>query len=803
MTDTFPRQNARTQHFTLGVPRSFQISPDGDRIVFLRSKGGSDPVTCLWLLDVASGTERLIADPAQLGAAGAEPDEAEKARRERSREQAAGIVAFGCDADVRLAVFGLAGQVYAADLTGAAAGSRDGPAGASDGAGAGGHAAGDSGHAAGDGDGDGASGVREVPVLGPAADPRPDPAGRLVAYVCDGALRVTDLASGEDRAIAAPGDAPETSFGLAEFLAAEEMGRGRGYWWAPDSAALLVARVDESPVQRWHIADPSNPGRPAAVVRYPAAGTPNADVSLVLATLGGQHTPVSWDRAAFPYLVTTCWADQGAAADPPLIVVQSRDQREMRILAVDRRSGVTTVVRADTDPHWLDIIPGVPARTAGGRIVWTADSGGAHRLIVATADELSAGRAVPVTPDELQVREVLSVNGETVLFAASDAEPTETGLWTYDPAGLARLAPGGAAGDGAPGGGGPGTLTGRRAGGTTVIVRRSLDRDGATIDVLRDARADAQAAAGTQAGAGAQAAAGTQAGAGAQAAAGAPAGAESPLPRATPVARITSLADTPLLPVPRPDIFPAGEHGIRTALLLPSWHQPGAGRLPVLMDPYGGPHGQLVKASRGSFLTSQWFAEQGFAVVIADGRGTPGRGPGWEKAVAGDLAGPPLDDQVTALLAAAARCADLDLGRVAIRGWSFGGYLSALAVLRRPDVFHAAVAGAPVTEWRLYDTHYTERYLGHPDGSADAYDSCSLLTDAHKLSRPLLIIHGLADDNVVVAHSLRLSSALLRAGRPHSVLPLSGVTHMAGQEEVAENLLLLQVDFLRKALGTP
>ena len=482
MTDTFPRQNARTQRFTLGVPRSFQISPDGDRIVFLRSKGGSDPVTCLWLLDAATAVEHLIADPAELGVAGDGPDAAEKARRERSREQAAGIVAFGCDADVRLAVFGLAGQVYAADLTGAAAGS-----GAGDGTGDG----------AGDRARPGASGVREVPALTPAADPRPDPAGRLVAYVCDGALRVTDLASGEDRAIAAPGDAPEISFGLAEFLAAEEMGRSRGYWWAPDSAALLVARVDESPVQRWHIADPSNPGRPAAVVRYPAAGTPNADVSLVLATLDGKHTPVSWDSAAFPYLVTARWAGSGTAADTPLIVVQSRDQREMRILAVDRQTGATTVVRADTDPHWLDIIPGVPARTAGGRIVWTAASGGTHRLIVATAGELSTGRAVPVTPDELQVREVLSVDGETVLFAASDAEPTETGLWTYGPAGLARLA----AGDGAYGEGGPGTLTGRRAGGTTVAVRRSLDQDGATIDVLRDAQTDAQAGTGAPAGA--------------------------------------------------------------------------------------------------------------------------------------------------------------------------------------------------------------------------------------------------------------------------------------------------------------
>ena len=204
---------------------------------------------------------------------------------------------------------------------------------------------------------------------------------------------------------------------------------------------------------------------------------------------------------------------------------------------------------------------------------------------------------------------------------------------------------------------------------------------------------------------------------------------------------------------------------------------------------------------RAAFLSSQWFAEQGFAVVIADGRGTPGRGPEWDRTVAGNLAGPVLEDQVQALESAAGQCADLDLTRVGIRGWSFGGYLAALAVLRCPDVFHAAIAGAPPTDWRLYDTCYTERYLGHPDDEGKAYEQSSLLADAPKLTRPLLLIHGLADDNVVVAHSLRLSSALLAAGRPHSVLPLSGVTHMAAQEDVAENLLLLQVDFLRRALG--
>jgi dipeptidyl-peptidase-4 len=269
------------------------------------------------------------------------------------------------------------------------------------------------------------------------------------------------------------------------------------------------------------------------------------------------------------------------------------------------------------------------------------------------------------------------------------------------------------------------------------------------------------------------------------------------------VAGVASLAESPALPEPRPVLFGAGPREVRTAVLFPSWHEPGKGKLPVLVDPYGGPHAQRVLAARSAYLTGQWFAEQGFAVVIADGRGTPGRGPQWERAVAGDLAGPVLEDQVDALREAAARFGDLDTERVAIRGWSFGGYLAALAVLRRPDVFGAAIAGAPVTDWRLYDTHYTERYLGLPDQDPEPYERGSLINLAERAGepRPLMLIHGLADDNVVVAHTLRLSGALLAAGYPHRVLPLSGITHMASQEAVAENLLLLQLDFLRDALG--
>jgi dipeptidyl-peptidase-4 len=271
-----------------------------------------------------------------------------------------------------------------------------------------------------------------------------------------------------------------------------------------------------------------------------------------------------------------------------------------------------------------------------------------------------------------------------------------------------------------------------------------------------------------------------------------------------PVGELASFAARPGLN-PRARFWVLGERGLRTLVLHPrAQAKVPDGPVPVLLDPYGGPHAQRVVRARNAHLTSQWFADQGFAVVVVDGRGTPARGPVFERAVWGDLAGPVLDDQVDALLAAAERDDRLDLSRVGIRGWSFGGYLAALAVLRRPDVFHAAVAGAPVTDWRLYDTHYTERYLGHPDEHPRHYERTSLLGDAAKLCRPLLLIHGLADDNVVSAHTFQLSSALLAHGRPHQVLPLSGVTHMTPQEIVAENLLRLQVDFLRGALaGAP
>lgn len=698
IADTYPRQYARTQRLSLGEPRNIGVSPDGSRVVFLRSRGGSDLVNCLWVLDVESGEERLVADPKVLLSAGLDSTDdltpEEKARRERLREGADGITSYATDRDVTVYCCTLSGRLFVGGLVSATA--------------------------------------RELVVDGPVFDPRPDPTARRIAYVSGSSLRVTDL-EGNSREIAGPmkfGEPDNITWGSADFIAAEEMGRYRGFWWSGDGERLAVCRVDDSPVQTWFISDPTHPESPPSEVKYPAAGTENARVTLhVFSLADGTRTEVMWDRKALPYLADVTWVGH----DELLITTQSRDQKTLVVALVNAITGTSDEIWTDTSDTWVDLVPGSPDRLPDRRLVVVADRDGWKRLLVG---------GIAMTDVDLNVRSIESCGAAGVVFTANPSDrPEAVSAWRWtDERGVEPLT----SLDG---------VHGIAVGGPTSVVRRastSLAR--ATTTVRRG---------------------------------------ESTI-------NLTSHAEAPLV-TPRVTFARRSGRRIPTALLLPTGHTSGT-KLPVLMDPYGGPHAQRVVDSYAAHCTSQWFADQGFAVLVVDGRGTPGLGTEWERSVHLDLATHVLQDQVDALHAAAADNADLDLTRVGIRGWSFGGYLAALAVLRRPDVFHAAVAGAPVTEWRMYDTHYTERYLGNPSIDPAPYDSTSLLRDADKMSRPLLLVHGLTDDNVVAAHSLQLSSALLAAGRPHEVLPLSGVTHMTPQPVVAENLLLHQLDFLRRSL---
>jgi dipeptidyl-peptidase-4 len=236
-----------------------------------------------------------------------------------------------------------------------------------------------------------------------------------------------------------------------------------------------------------------------------------------------------------------------------------------------------------------------------------------------------------------------------------------------------------------------------------------------------------------------------------------------------------------------------GDREYRAVVVRPRYFQEGV-RYPVILYVYGGPHARMVSARRSPYLLSQWQADHGFVVVTIDGRGTPDRGREWERAIDEDFASVPIDDHVRALHALAETHPEMDMERVGVWGWSFGGYFSAMAVLRRPDVFRAGVAGAPVSEWRDYDTHYTERYLGLPEsGARGPYQRSSVLTYAREEvppedHRPLLVIHGTADDNVYFSHALKLQNTLFRAGRPADLLALSGLTHMVPDATVMRRM---------------
>jgi len=661
------------------------MSPDGSRVIFIRSHSGSDAVNTLWSLDTATGIEHELLDPRTLNTDLFELTAAELRQRERAREGASGVTSYACNRDVTRAVTVLGGSVVLIDLL---------------------------------------SGDATMPSIESGVfDVRLSPDGNTISYLRGTSLCVASL-TGDERVIASDSN-EAVSWGNAEFIAAEEMGRFRGYWWSPDSQSIAACRVDVSPINVWHIADPAHPELPATEHRYPAAGTPNASVSLnIISVATATATPVELS-GNWEYLNSVSWNSAGLIAQ-----TQTRDQKQIDIHSIDSATGKATIVLTDTDGAWVELVSGVPALQRDGTLVTCADRDGARRLLV---------NGVAVTPTTMQVRSVVSTANSIVFIANDISTPWATDAWAFSKSELQQIT---------------------HSNGT-VSITGSLSCYVSRISTLDTERA------------------------------------QFTVHTPTATHNIASLAETSLVQ-PNVRIMSVGPRGIPVAILLP--RDGLSTKLPVLFDPYGGPHAQRVVASRAAYNSSQWFADQGFVVVIVDNTGTPGKGSAWERGVMNDLAQPVLDDQVEILRDLNDLEPRADTSRVGIRGWSFGGYLAALAVLRRGDLFHAGVAGAPVTDWRLYDTHYTERYLGNPSIDASAYEATSLFNDAEHLRQPLLLIHGLADDNVVAAHTLQLSSELLAAGKPHEVLPLSGVTHMTPQEVVAENLLLHQLEFLQRHL---
>jgi dipeptidyl-peptidase-4 len=595
--------------------------------------------------------------------------------------------------------------------------------------------------------------VRELATgKGTLLDPKFSPDGSKVAYVLDHDVYVYDLATDKETAVTKGGTAKKPH-GLAEFVAQEEMHRHSGYWWSPDGKHIAYQETDHDGVEVWYVADPTKPEQPPEAQYYPRPGKKNAAVRLGIIPIGGGETVwVPWDRSVWEYLALVRWDKEG----PLTIVLQDRKQQWMAWLTVDPATGKTKELTSQHSDTWINIDPTLPRWLPDGSVLLPGAEG------VPEVRDGAGERAALLPPGWTHFRRLVSLNPKTreAIYLGGEihhASQQHVFSLTLPRPGQPRQ---------------------------TYLAPKRLSGEPGQYDAVCSRDHSLYALTATT---------------------------PSSLPRTTVhkadgtlLGELPSVAEEPPF---RPRLEFVNDLWIDArptdAIIIRPRNFDPKKKYPVLIDVYGGPGHQHVVSAMRNWLLPQWLADQGFIVVALENRGTPGRDDRWEKALYRQFGSVPLNDQVEVLRNLYRRYPEMDAERVGIVGWSFGGYMSALAVLRRPDVFKAAVAGAPVTDWEDYDTHYTERYMGLLPENRKDYDDSSLLPLASKLERPLLLVHGTADDNVYFRHTLRLTDALFRAGKDFEVLPLPSLTHMVPDPVVTERLWTREARFFKKHLGEP
>jgi len=699
-------QYAETSRYRYGAPSGMRFTPGAGALLYLRS-GGRDAVRDLYELDLATGEERVLATADRLLDGEKEELSAEElARRERRRDSGRGLTSFSLSPNGERVLLPLSGRLFVLDR--------------------------------------GTGRVREVGAGGEGGriDARFSPDASMIGFARDNDFWVMDVETGAERRLTSS-DHPRVSFGEAEFVAQEEMGRNRGYWFSPDSSKALYQKTDTRDVVTFRVMDPSDPGKAPREWAYPRAGTNNAEVTLGLRELAGEGVvDVVWDRERYPYLASVVWGKEA----PLTLVVQTRDQTEAAVLAVDDETGATRELFVERDEAWVDLDQSVPEWIEGGSaFLWSTERNGGRQLEIREADGSLRG---VVTGAVDGYEELLGVDDDEVFYRArkNQIETHIERAW-LDPA-----------------------MGEPRAMSEGIGLFSAEFSDDAGFYALRGERLDGA--------------------------------------RVSEV-RMTSGVAIAELPDAREE--PAGDVNIEltrvqasrlynASIVRPADYVKGKA-YPVLVRIYGGPTSVMVRPTETALALDQWFADHGMIVVRFDGRGTPGRGSRWLREVKGDFITAPLDDLTEFVTALCAQNADMDAERVGIFGWSWGGYYSAMAACRRPDVFASAVIGAPVADWLDYDTHYTERYMGVPGEAGVEYESSSVLTYADELRVPALLIHGTADDNVYFTHSAKLADAWLRAGIPFEFLPLAGQTHSPTDPEVVVPMYERIAEFFVRTLN--
>lgn len=576
-----------------------------------------------------------------------------------------------------------------------------------------------------------------------AVDAHLSPQGDRIAFVRDGNLFVLDLADDSLRQLTHDAEDGLTN-GLAEFVAQEELDRHRGFWWSPDGARIAFIRADSRHIPEYPIV---HQGRPTVDIerhRYPFAGQPNAILDLAIVDVRNGRTEwLDLGPERDIYIARVGWRPDGALA----VQILSRDQRTLRLVVFESGSPGRTIIEEFQEP-WINLA-GETTFLEDGRIVWSTERTGFRHLELRAAD----GSLVrTLTGGEWMVTSLLGVDESSgfVYFAATAASPLERQLYRVPLTGgtpeRLTIEPGWHAGVLAPGGTWLLDAWSSRTAPPRILARNLVD--GRDVIVHGPENVDAAS-----------------------------------LGLVVPEFHEVTAPDGTVL------------YG---ALYRPAGSEPP---YPVIVSVYGGPHVQRVidDWSLTVDLRAQYLAQQGVAVFKLDNRGSSGRGLAFESHIYRRMGSVEVEDQVAGVRYLGS-LPDFDTSRVGIYGWSYGGYLTLMALLGAPDVFAFGVAGAPVTDWDGYDTAYTERYMGIPRNNPEGYRESSALNHAAKLRGQLLIVHGMADENVHFRHTARLIVALTQAGKPYELLLFPEERHMPRDPQGLEYQEQRVLEFLLRHL---
>ncbi|RSY89605.1 S9 family peptidase [Sphingomonas koreensis] len=580
------------------------------------------------------------------------------------------------------------------------------------------------------------------------------PRGTYVSFAKDGNLHVismivTGRGSGSSAERVTPDGGGTVYWGEAEFVAQEEMGRRTGYWWSPDDKRIAVQRFDESPVGIVSRAAIGAEGTKVYDQRYPKAGTANVLVDLyVINPDGSGKVKVDLGAETDIYLARVDWTPDGKTL---LVQRQNRAQTVLDMLAVDPATGKSRILFSEKsgERSWVNLSDAYRPLKDGSLIWWSERDGHGHLY------RFKDGNWTQLTRGDWEVAELVGVdevNGRVTFLGNKDGV-LERHLYTVD---LAR----------------PGVVTRISEPGfwhaakgnesaSRIIVTRSKGDQPAQV-MLTDA-----------------------------------AGKRLAWVNENKVAGDHPYA--PYLAAHRAKQFgtikAADGTDLHWEMITPKL-EPGR-KYPVFFQHYGGPHSQQVSRQWGGAL-QQYIVDRGYIWFVLDNRGAANRGKAFEDHLFQAMGGVEVQDQ----LAGAAYLKTLDFvdpARITTYGWSYGGYMTLKMLQAAPGTFAAGVSGAPVSKWELYDTHYTERYMGDPRKVQGAYDKANTVADATKISDPLLLIHGMADDNVVLEHSTVMMSKLQGASVPFEVMLYPGQTHKVGGPGVSVHLWKTILDFLDRS----